>query len=416
MNNVLIFAGTTEGRELAEAVKKWDKKDRTFFVCVATEHGRQLLPENDHRMQVLAQRLAPEQMKALMETKGINVVIDATHPYAALVSANIKGASEQAGVTYVRLLRRETKIEDRYLTVPDTKAAVQYLKTVSGNVLLTTGSKELSLFTEIENFQSRLFARILPTPEMVQRAFDLGFDAGHLICMQGPFSHESNVALMRQTGVSYLVTKESGRAGGFEAKLTAADEAGVKVIIIGRPSHETGLSLEEVLKLLDIASPLQENKKEDLQWFPQFINIKGKRILIVGAGKIASRRLRTLSRFDAEIIVTAPEMSELALELEKKSRILLKKKVFEERDLEGMDMVLAATNDRGLNQRIGRLCRERGIPVNVADKKEECDFYFPAVIAEGDLTVGVTAGGKNHSLAVKGKKILSEALNRELYK
>lgn len=408
MNNTLIFAGTTEGRKLAEAIAESRKVQGKFIVCAATEHGGHLLPKSGGKLSVRTGRLDEDEMETLIKSEKIFRIIDATHPYAAAVSGNIKEAADKSGAEYVRLLRAESEISDSYTVVPDTESVVEYLRSHEGKALLTTGSKELAAYTALENFGERLYARILPTPEMVSKAFELGFDAAHLICMQGPFSYETNLALLRQTGAAYLVTKESGKAGGFEEKLSAASAAGVKVIIIGRPVCEEGKSLEEVMKLCGI----EEHKRESAKWFPEFVDISGKNILVVGGGKIASRRINILRDFDVKMTIVAPDI----MELEEDGRTMpaFIKRKFEEKDLEGRDMVLAATNDRELNRTIGLLCREKGIKVNVADKKEECDFYFPAVVRQGNLTVGITAGGLDHSLAVRGKKLIKNVLEREL--
>lgn len=386
-----------------------------------------MLPKEDEFLTVLARRLEPEEMRRLMETERIGRVIDATHPYAALASLNIRKAAEGADVPYTRLLRESAPAEGHIL-VSDVKGAVDFLKARTGKALLTTGSRDLAEFTEIQDFQKRLYPRILPAPEMVNKAFELGFDTGHLICMQGPFSHEINAAMLRQTGAEYLVTKESGKAGGFEEKLTAAEETGAKVIIIGRPAEEEGITLEEAMRLCGIpekgirqetpntdqtAENAGRQGREKARWFPQFIDISGKKVLVVGAGKIAFRRISTLRLFDVELTVVAPELSQQVLALEGEG-VALRKRAFKEQDLERMDLVLAATDDRNLNKRIGSLCRQRNIPVNVADRKEECDFYFPGIVQEGDLTIGITAGGKNHSLTVKGKRLIREALEKGL--
>ena len=248
---------------------------------------------------------------------------------------------------------------------------------------------------------------------MVKRVFELGFDAGHVIAMQGPFSHETNLAMLRQTKAVFLVTKESGKAGGFEDKLTAAREAGAKVILIGRPK-EDGNSLSEVLRILGLPTlPRQDpDKKEEslARWFPFFIDVKGKKVVIVGAGKIASRRIRALIQFDVKITVVAPELSEEVLRLAESGRVHVRRGAFSVTDLEGADLVLAATGSRDVNREVGLLCRKRGIFVNVADRKEECDFYFPAVVRKGNLIAGLTAGGQDHRLVAEGSRNVRQAL------
>lgn len=243
--NILIFAGTTEGRKLAQYL---GRQQIFCHVCVATEYGEQLIEENEY-IKVHTGRLTSDEMKGVMEQEAIDFVVDATHPYAVVVSENIRKACEEISISYQRLLRASVQVkeeEEDVIFVDSVDEAAQFLKTVSGNVLVTTGSKELSKFTVIENYAKRLYARVLSTPEVVKACAELGFVGKHLICMQGPFSEEMNVAMMRQIDAAYLVTKESGKAGGFEEKIRAIKKAGAKAVIIGRPSIEEGMSLEQV--------------------------------------------------------------------------------------------------------------------------------------------------------------------------
>ena len=246
--NILIFAGTTEGRSLAQYLAH-----QSIFchVCVATEYGEQLIEESTF-IKIHAGRLTSGEMKELMKQEAIDLVIDATHPYAVIVSENIRKACEESNVSYQRLLRSSVRLENEEdaVFVDSVEEAVRFLQAVTGNVLITTGSKELAKFTVIEGYKERLYARVLSTPEVVKTCAELGFEGKHLICMQGPFSEELNVAMMRQIDAAYLVTKESGKAGGFEEKIRAAKKAGAKAVVIGRPSVEKGMSLEEIKQFL----------------------------------------------------------------------------------------------------------------------------------------------------------------------
>lgn len=258
MCKLIIFAGTTEGRELAEYLSR---QKAASLVCVATEYGGQLLGEDAYR-RVSTERLDQEEMCRLFEQerrrdcdrkKEELCVVDATHPYAAIVSENIKEACKKTGAEYVRLLRasetKEESLQDAVF-VSSVEEAVEFLKGTKGNVLVTTGSKELEKFTALDHFQERIFARVLSTPEVVSACAGLGFEGKHLICMQGPFSEEMNKAMLRQFEAEWMVTKESGKNGGFGEKIRAAREAGARVILIGRPTAEEGRSLTEVKKYL----------------------------------------------------------------------------------------------------------------------------------------------------------------------
>ena len=138
-----------------------------------------------------------------------------------------------------------------------------------------------------------------------------------------------------------------------------------------------------------------------MSYFPMFIDIEGKHILVVGAGKIALRRVQTLLQFRARIKVIAKEIPKEQKEafhlLVSEGKIVLEEKAFEESDLtEAFFLVLAATNVKKLNHEICMLCRKRKILANTATDRTDCDFYFPAVAVQEELVVGITGDGSDH--------------------
>ena len=178
-------------------------------------------------------------MAALIRDTGAELIVDATHPYAAEVTRTLKAVADQAGVEYLRVLRGEDHEElAGCVLVDDTPGAVAYLNGTEGPVLLTVGSKELFQYTAVTDWQNRLYARVLPLPASTEIAFKLGFTGSHLICMQGPFSQEINEAMLRMLDCRYLVTKDTGAAGGFAEKIRAARACGVTPIVIRRPVAE----------------------------------------------------------------------------------------------------------------------------------------------------------------------------------
>ncbi len=297
MSRRWILGGTTEGRLLAEFC---GARGIEAIVSVATEYGGELVEPSDS-VRVVTGRMDGEQMVSFIEENGIDEIIDATHPYAAEVTENARGACERTGISYIRCVR--TGVEAGRLPLPDggqkyrppgvgqtdgqsgapadthgrraacndakvvsrTDApviyvespaeAVSYLTGTEGPVLLLTGSKTIGEYTKIPDFEKRLYARILPEEHQLAKCRSLGLAASHLICMQGPFSCEMNAATIRQTGAKYLVTKESGAAGGFLEKLEAAALCGVTAVVIGRAAKEEGLSLEEVKRHLSPERP-----------------------------------------------------------------------------------------------------------------------------------------------------------------
>lgn len=250
MSDVIIFGGTTEGRRLAEFCG--EHKIQTV-VCVVSEYGEMLVPESTS-VRVIRRALEKDEMEALFVAEKPSLVLDATHPYARVVTENVTQVCQKMGIVWYRVLRKselETKNADSIVTVDSVDQAVEWLKSHEGTVLVTTGSKELVKYTAIPDYKERIFARILPDSQALLNSETLGFPRNHMIAMQGPFSLEMNIATMHMIGAQYLVTKESGHAGGFLDKIHAAEAAGATALVIGRPLKETGISLEEACQYLE---------------------------------------------------------------------------------------------------------------------------------------------------------------------
>ncbi len=240
---LLIFGGTSEGAELARLLPK---RGYRVTVSVATDYGALMLA--DCTADVQGGRLDAAEMAELMGSRPCPAGSDATHPSADRATEHIRAAAETVGLPYRRLLRPEGREEPVWLTAATAQEAAQRLNGLPGNVLLTTGSKDLAAFTAVEGYEQRLWVRILASEESLHNAISLGYPPNHIIAMHGPFSKELNLALLRQFQIQTLVTKRSGKAGGFWEKAEAAQEAGAALLVIQRPSRETGLTLEELLK------------------------------------------------------------------------------------------------------------------------------------------------------------------------
>ena len=263
--SVILFAGTTEGRLLAEYLQELDQP---FVICVATGYGRDLLedisrPDENGCMEIRQGRLDVTEMERMFDELRPELVIDATHPYAVAVTQNIKMAcSKRKGLRLLRCLREPGAGDNRpgVIHMPDVEAAAAWLSSVEGNILVTTGSKELAIYTRIRDYEQRVYARILPSAEAVAQCRSLGFEGRHIIAMQGPFGKELNEAIFRQGpfseemnlvqlreyGCAYLVTKDGGAAGGFSEKIKAAHRAGAAAVVIDRPGSGEGISLDDI--------------------------------------------------------------------------------------------------------------------------------------------------------------------------
>ena len=260
MVNILIFGGTTEGRELSERlvaeipVRGWpesqreqnsEERKRDFLtVSVATELGAEELQKIEGIGILVGRMDIPAMKKTLC---GYDLCIDATHPYAVEATKNIRTACVETGVQYRRLLREpgEETNGPEVVYVSSAEDAAAFLVSREGRILLTTGAKEVGSFSEIA--RERLYVRILPMKESLLACERAGVPHRNVVAMYGPFSQEMNEAILRQFRIEWLVTKEAGEAGGFPEKIAAARAAGVRTVVIRRPV-EHGVSLEEILQ------------------------------------------------------------------------------------------------------------------------------------------------------------------------
>lgn len=246
MDEILIFAGTTEGRKLSEHLAD---AGVCHTVCVATEYGEMLLKDNP-LVKVRRGRMDREQIASFLLEGSYAAVVDATHPYARMVTGNAKWAAQEAGCPYFRLLRETGHGERQVQCFGSHDACAHALLHTRGNILLTTGSKELAKYCMPEGLKDRLYVRVLPAAESLRLCEEQGICGKQVIAMQGPFSVEMNMACIHQFGISCLVTKESGVSGGYYEKLEAASRMGTDVFVIGRPEEE-GYSFSELCAELE---------------------------------------------------------------------------------------------------------------------------------------------------------------------
>ena len=264
---MLIFGGTTEGRILAEAAAR---SGIMVVLSVATDYGEEVLEEvsDMKNINIYKGHLDTNKIISLIDNIKPCVVYDATHPYAVEVTASVSAASAVTGVKYIRI-RRDISITDTtaaappagraadpdaditdvttpsHITyVPNVSAAAAVLNRTAARAFITTGSRGAAAFGKVKDAENRLTIRVLPSEEAVKLCRDAGFKGKNIICMQGPFSTELNEAMFRTAGAEILVTKLSGKTGGFPEKIEAARRLGMKVIVITPPEDMPGITLE----------------------------------------------------------------------------------------------------------------------------------------------------------------------------
>lgn len=312
MKKVLVFAGTTEGRELAELLADSNIK---CSVCVATDYALELM--NDKRLDVHCGRLTEEEMEVLMRDGKFDVVVDATHPYAQIVSQNVRQAADMESISLIRLRRSTESAEEGFVSFKTHEECSAWLSFQTGNILLTTGSKDLGSYAKNETIKNHLFVRVLPGEESIRLCTANGITGRQIIAMQGPFSAQMNECILREYSIDWMVTKISGHAGGFEEKVEAAKKAGVGVCAIlpplenvcqtEIPGDERKSSMYICENVYDTAKKLELLLKEDI------LSKRSRKIILsgIGMGNTDGMTREAYHAFEeAEIIFGAERMLE----------------------------------------------------------------------------------------------------------
>lgn len=141
--------------------------------------------------------------------------------------------------------------------------------------------------------------------------------------------------------------------------------------------------------------------EEKQPYFPMFVSLAGKKVLIVGGGRVAARRVETLLEFSCAITVIAPQAEERIVRWQQEGRLTWERRIFHPEDVNGAFFVIAAADDRTVNDSVAAYCKAERIIVNHAGDKAQCDFYFPGIVKKEQVVIGVTASGSDHGLVKK---------------
>ncbi|MDO4188010.1 MAG: precorrin-6A reductase [Lachnospiraceae bacterium] len=299
MSVCFIFSGTSEGRELSEALSMAGEKCHVF---VATEYGNTVMSSHEN-INVNVGRLDSEEIKKLIEEKVPDYIVDATHPHATVISENIKKACKEtcAQDKYIRVTRTIEKSDVYDNTVIKVKSNEEAVKALNmfpeGNILLTTGVKELKSFC-LNELKDRLIVRVLPSVESLNEVSRFDIKLKNVIAMEGPFTEEMNKAFINQYDVKVLVTKNSGDRGGYKEKINACTACGIKAIVIEKDFDES-----RVISVNDAVNLITGK--------PSY-----KKHIYLASASICDEKYLTKKSFDAikhaEVIIGAKRMIEFA--------------------------------------------------------------------------------------------------------
>jgi len=230
---VWVFSGTSDGNALARELAK---SYSPVVVSTASEYGGEIVRERCPGVAVWAGRQGVEARRRALRSSDARAIVDATHPYAQVMSEQLIGLAEELSIPYLRYERPGVTDGRDVWWCESAGHAAERAISIGKRIFLATGSKDLTTFLQAPGASSReWFVRITPEPALIRRAIDLGIPRDHVLAMQGPFSEGFNHALWRDQCIDCVVTKDSGEAGGFSAKARAAASLGIPLLVIRRP-------------------------------------------------------------------------------------------------------------------------------------------------------------------------------------
>ncbi|MCR4748587.1 MAG: precorrin-6A reductase [Lachnospiraceae bacterium] len=263
MKNIVIFAGTTEGHRLSDMLAE---NRIPHHVCVASKYGSDIMPKNKYATLHVGRMDASDMSRFFLQNdiKKGDMIVDATHPYAVEVTKNIETAVNKEDLTYIRVLRDSTQTDEEIRLYDSIEECAESINKTEGNILMTTGSKELKIFCDMlsDEVRKRTYVRVLPVTESLMICEQAGIEPSHIIAMHGPFSYEMNKAMMTMYDIKHIVTKDSGLAGGFEEKLRAASDMNAEAHVISRPVSEKGMDIFGAFEIIAGKKYVYDKKRQ----------------------------------------------------------------------------------------------------------------------------------------------------------
>lgn len=232
--NVMIMAGTKDAANIIKRLSNFE--NLRILATTTTKYGANIA-KSAGADEVISKALKEEEIIETIKNNGIKFLIDATHPFAVSATCNAINASNIAEIKYIRFERPQIELPENTLihkVFSFEEAALKSLELTQGNILHLAGVSTLTpIIEKIDS--SRVFARILPSLDSIEKCLNSGILQENIIAMQGTFSKNFNKVLMEEYNISLIITKESGETGGTPSKINAALDLGINVVIVVRP-------------------------------------------------------------------------------------------------------------------------------------------------------------------------------------
>lgn len=235
----IVMSGTSDATKVIEFLSQ--DKNNYILATTVTDYGGKIA-ENAGASEVISKALKEEDFINVIKEKDIDTLVDATHPFAAVATETAIESCEKAGINYIRYERASTVLPESDLiyyvdSFPEGADTAKELLGEDKRLMHLAGVLNLHTITETLN-PEQVVPRVLPNNFSISKTLETGVPAGNIIAMQGTYSKEFNMALMKEYDISAIITKESGESGGAENKISAALELDIPVIIITRPKVE----------------------------------------------------------------------------------------------------------------------------------------------------------------------------------
>lgn len=233
---IALFLGTYEGKLILKEINKYTS---SIYVSTATEYGGELLKE--YKFGILnTNPLTKDEIEETFIKNNIEVVLDASHPYATVISKNLREITDKLKIKYIRYERpralEKYKENEKVIWIKDYSEINNYMDLINsldGNILNTTGSNNIKNIMEL-NISKRIIHRVLPGISSIEKCINAKVDMGDIIGIKGPISEEFNLSMIREYKIKAIILKDSGAQGGAEEKISAAIKEGVISFVIER--------------------------------------------------------------------------------------------------------------------------------------------------------------------------------------
>ncbi len=244
---IWLIGGTIEARIAAEKLAQAGHK---VLVTTSSEHGKDMFGEPKENLEIISGKLDADAMLDLLKQRNIELIVDASHPFAEETTKNALDASKKAGIKYIRFERPKSSLPEHDLIhrVSSYKEAAELAANFGPVIFLTTGIKNLEVFVEAAKKQNaKVVARVFSLPDSINHCLKAGLTPNDIVAVKGSFSQAFNEACFKEYKATVLVTKESGDYGGVKSKVDAAIALGIPVVIIERPAKPAGINNIEKL-------------------------------------------------------------------------------------------------------------------------------------------------------------------------